>query len=605
MLGERNANAGSPACLETGDQPAPVKKPTSRRKNRIKRQTEEVEGGVWGEVALADPQAISVPESVSKPWSAAKGGRFRSSPIPKPKPEQAPRTSKTLHQKTTSGRRKEAENSVDEAHSQNLEDDLYRRHCSSLLDLSFSPETAFTSFDSWTTQLEGHCTISKIAEASFGEVYRLSLLEDIPEFTKADESVFKIIALKSPTSTHPADKRKRNALLKKEEFMSSIEDVANEVRLLQRMSCIPGFTNFRDVRVLQGRPCGSFVDAFREFDTTQKARGKEGSHFPDPGRKTSYAPTQLWAVIEMQDAGTDLERLLEAGKCTSIWSVWDIFWHTTIALAKGEQGAEFEHRDLHVGNICVHNLPAVPEKDGVLDAEVDITKTLSFTPLETTIIDYTLSRASLVALETDDDTPIRLEPDPEEQKIAFNDLSLDPAIFEGDSTEEYQYDIYRYMRGALFADNAYHDFTDPAATTIPGRSWAQYHPQTNLVWLHFILYKLLEQLSWPSEVPEPGKKKSKAQTKNKSARGSHKEALARWRRANELEQVLLQLQELLDPEQICANGFRSAGDLIALALAEGWLNVIDVIGGGEDYLEEDLQLEEQFGGLRIADEHVS
>ena len=261
--------------------------------------------------------------------------------------------------------------------------DEYSEHCAGLLELS---SHHMTMFSEWSSQLSRHLSLAKIAEASFGEVYRLSLLEQLPGFSSNDESVFKIIALRPPHSTLPTEKRKRDTMLKKADNMSKPEDVANEVRLLQRMSSTPGFTNFRDVRVVKGRPPQPFVQAFKEFNVSQKARKKEPSNFPDPAKKTSYADNQLWAVIEMQDAGMDLERCVENEDCISIWFVWDVFWQVVLALAKGEEGAEFEHRDLHLGNICVRQ-PAEKAQD------IDTRRKLNFTNPEITIIDYTISRA--------------------------------------------------------------------------------------------------------------------------------------------------------------------------------------------------------------------
>lgn len=436
----------------------------------------------------------------------------------------------------------------------------YDQHCSPLLDLTAHP---IGCFDIWSTQLSSHFSINKIAEASFGEVYRLSLLEDIPEISRSDESVFKIIPLRAPSSTLPTDKRKRKAALTKQEMMSKPEDVANEVKLLQRMSAIPGFTNFRDMRILQGRPPEAFSAAFKAWNAEQKTKKKDLSHFPDPSKKASYSEDQLWAVIEMQDAGNDLERIVESGECTSIWTVWDIFWQVVLSLAKGEEGAEFEHRDLHLGNICVRSSSST-------SSPIDSSRKLGFTSLETTIIDYTISRC--------------LMPTPA-SAIAYTDLSIDTALFEGDSTDEYQYDIYRYMRGVLYLDNAFaeiHNFSidDLEAT---GRNWEQYHPQTNLVWLHLVLYKLLEQLDWPSARKAPPKKTKKEEWKA-------------WKRVNDLEHVLLKVQELLDPGAICENDIWAAGDLVLLALCEGWLDAQDVIGHAEG---DESALVSQLEGLEL------
>ncbi|KAI6806704.1 hypothetical protein KC332_g3285 [Hortaea werneckii] len=446
--------------------------------------------------------------------------------------------------------------------------DAFTHHTRELLNLSAH---GLASFTSWSQQISAHFDLTKIAEASFGEVYRLSLLSQLPGFSRADESVFKVIALTPPEETLPKGKKDRKAALKKAEAMSKPEDVASEVKLLQRMSSIPGFTNFRDVRILQGRPGEPFVEAFKAFNQAQKAKKKDLSIFPDPGKKVSYSEDQLWAVIEMQDAGTDLEKLIENGECTAIWNVWDIFWQVVLTLAKGEEGAEFEHRDLHLGNICVRPAPgAASSPDPALaeisgKAQIDTKTKLGFTDLETTIIDYTISRC-LLRSETDDN----------DEGVAYHDLSQDPSVFEGDSTEEYQYDIYRYMRGAALYSDPYweppyaepnHNDPNTSQPSNQPTSWRFYTPITNLIWLHFILYKLLEQLDWPSATKAPPRKRKPAD-------------YAAWKRANDLEHKLLRTQELLDPDVICQGDLTSCTDLVALALGEGWLDEADIVGVG-------------------------
>lgn len=71
---------------------------------------------------------------------------------------------------------------------------------------------------------------------------------------------------------------------------------------------------------------------------------------------------QLWAVIEMEDAGVDLEGFdvvgvgrnisigdnvttaCPGGNDWGIFGVWDVFWNVATALAKGEREARFEVR---------------------------------------------------------------------------------------------------------------------------------------------------------------------------------------------------------------------------------------------------------------------
>lgn len=484
--------------------------------------------------------------------------------------------------------------------------DCYTDHCSSLLELTAYP---VSSFSEWANDLSEDFSLVKIAEASFGEVYRLSLQPEAAEDTelplsKNDESVLKVIALTQPLDTLPKNKRDRERALKKGENMSKPDDVASELKLLQRLSDIPGFTNFRDLRVLKGRPPAPFAAAFTAFNDAQKAANKELSIFPDPAKKASYSKDQLWAVIEMQDAGTDLEKLVAQGISSNIWVVWDIFWQVVLALAKGEEEAEFEHRDLHLGNICVRTPEPVDE------TKIDISKSLGFTSFEATLIDYTVSRASMI--------PASMTPAPTETKeddsVAYIDLANDPHLFYGDSAEEYQYDIYRYMRGSIYYSSPYASFPNdgtPAAEqeepenesedageeqhelpTAPsteqmaaieretGRSWRQFHPQTNLCWLHYVLFMLLEQMSWPSSVKAPSKK--------------HKpEAHARWKRARELEDALLRVQEALDPGWLGEEeSLGRSGEIVAWAVEEGWLRVEDVVGDNGEFEEFGEEAEE-------------
>lgn len=96
-----------------------------------------------------------------------------------------------------------------------------------------------------------------------------------------------------------------------------------------------------------------------------------------------------------------------------------------------------------------------------------------------------------------------------------------------------------------------------------GRTWRGYHPQTNLVWLHFILHRLLEKLEWPSS--------SKS---NPSKKGDDHASV----KAAELEEAFLKMQSSLDPRHFASSNLRSASDLVQMAVHEGWLNEQDIKG---------------------------
>lgn len=121
-----------------------------------------------------------------------------------------------------------------------------------------------------------------------------------------------------------------------------------------------------------------------------------------------------------------------------------------VSLAVAESEFQFEHRDLHWGNILV-----------VPTAEKTFKFILNGKPIEirthgvkATIIDYTLSR--LVYKEC----------------CLYQNLADDPELFE--ATGDYQYLIYRLMR-----DNT-------------NDCWEVFEPYTNVLWLHYTIDKMID-----------------------------------------------------------------------------------------------------------------
>lgn len=503
-------------------------------------------------------------------------------------------------------------------------EDLYSAYASPLLLLSFGKKVV--GFEQWSAELEPHFEITKIAEASFSEVYRLSALD--PTGASKQESVLKVVALKTPPNAplpcqvHTRAVRDREGQVEKEmaereendAWKSEVDDVLSEVKLLQNLNHIPGFTNFRDLTILQGRPSSAFAEAWKTWNKS-RTRGKK-SEFPDPGKKTSYDETQLWAIIEMQDAGTDCEKLMEHGGLGSIWEVWDVFWGVCLSVAKAEETCKFEHRDLHMGNICVRSSRTSGD---VVEVTVKdpIRRKFRFTGLETTVIDYTLSRADILpspsrrtsssSVGTVTSSSSLLD-DANEIDIAWLDLHKDPAIFEGDASEEYQYEIYRYMRGAALYNNplqnepseapvpltprrsprknthirfdeAESPRQSPRKSTIPDpvdvspqSVWQQFHPKTNLVWAHFLLHKLLTHLQDSANTPKQLSIKqimSNVEPNEDPAKVKKK--------ALKLYTVLKRVSELLCPVALGRKvSLSSVKELVVLALEERWLRVRDV-----------------------------
>ncbi|KAF1835611.1 hypothetical protein BDW02DRAFT_278693 [Decorospora gaudefroyi] len=530
-------------------------------------------------------------------------------------------------------------------------EDLYTAHASPLLALS--DRKKIVAFQDWSNELDPHFEITKIAEASFSEVYRLSALS-LAAGVKS-ESVLKLVALKTPpgiplpSQLQSRTVRDREGQMEKEmaqreeedQWKSHVEDVFSEVKLLQNLTHIPGFTVFRDLTIVQGRPSTSFNNAWKSWNKS-RPRGKK-SEFPDPSKKTSYDESQLWAVVEMQDAGTDCEKIMEFGGLTSIWEVWEVFWGVAISVGKAEEACQFEHRDLHLGNICVRS--SRPGADIMQPSIKDpLRRKLRFTGLDTTVIDYTLSRADVLAPSSRRSSAISSSTARNEESegvfdVAYLDLNKDPALFQGDASEEYQYEIYRYMRGAALFGNPLQSEPEPSPeqqpeqqeiSATPRRSprknthirfesssddepvlrrsprkhtkpapapapspplptkqdpdetniWHHFHPKTNLVWLHFLLHKLLNHLHYHGATPDKLSASQIMQTVcGAQALVKGEDAGKVKRKAVKLYGVLQRVGELLCPVELGRReSLGSVKELVVLALEERWVRVGDVAG---------------------------
>lgn len=242
-----------------------------------------------------------------------------------------------------------------------------------------------------------------------------------------------------------------------------------------------------------------------------------------------------------------------------------------------------QHRDLHLGNICIRSkssTPTLDHLDASFEPSITTPRNVGFTPLETTIIDYTLSRANMSSHLT---SP-RLD-------IACLDLSADPALFEGEGDIDYQYDIYRHMRGEiLFSDctittpwkspplprkkpagprgkkskaKPEPDLADKFEDMTLTEPWKSYKPATNLIWLHFILTKLVEVVVPPS--------------------AEASEDCEEWTAEQELASQLYYRLVMLNEEKLTLEGIKegawgSAAEMVGWAVEEGWITEGDVVG---------------------------
>lgn len=127
-----------------------------------------------------------------------------------------------------------------------------------------------------------------------------------------------------------------------------------------------------------------------------------------------------------------------------------------VSLAIAENKYQFEHRDLHWGNVLI--LPTAEKCIGFIVNGKSIN--IETHGVRATIIDYTLSRIVYKNI------------------CLYQDLAADPDLF--DATGDYQFDIYRLMQ------------------TQTKNRWERYEPYTNILWLHYIIDKMINGARYTS-----------------------------------------------------------------------------------------------------------
>ena len=163
----------------------------------------------------------------------------------------------------------------------------------------------------------------------------------------------------------------------------------------------------------------------------------------------------------MANGGTDLQNF----ELRSPAEARALLLHVALPLAAAEQACEYEHRDLHAGNVLVKRVPRGPTTKACTLRGVRYAAATE--GLEVTLIDFTLSRATRR----------------DSAEAAFCNLEDDPAIFRGD-VGNCQFDTYRRMRQAVRGN------------------WAQYKPKTNALWMFYLAGELLTKVKYDANTQE-------------------------------------------------------------------------------------------------------
>lgn len=267
--------------------------------------------------------------------------------------------------------------------------------------------------------------IVKIGEGTFGEAF------------KGAGNVFKIV---------PVD----GDFLVNGEVQKTCADLFVEVLLSITLNCLRGdggksankniCTNFietKAIRVCQGTYDAFIMKAWEDWDEKHTSENDHPMLFPEK---------QLYITFILADGGQDLESFV----LSDFDEARSVMIQVTASLAVAEAACEFEHRDLHWGNIL---LSRDKEKTAQFIMHGKQMEAQTF-GLSVAIIDFTLSRINTG------------------NQVLFLDLSADPALFEGPKRNT-QAETYRRM------------------LNVTQGNWEGRYPKTNSLWLHYLADTLL------------------------------------------------------------------------------------------------------------------
>lgn len=244
----------------------------------------------------------------------------------------------------------------------------------------------------------------------------------------------------------------------------TFEEILPEIIISKELSLLSGevsnrtegFIGLNSVHCVQGSYPPLLLKAWDHYNSTKGSENERPDFFEED---------QLFIILEFEFGGIDLEQMKT--QLNSMATAKSILHQITASLAVAEASLHFEHRDLHWGNVLLKKT-SLRELNYTLNGK---TRTIPTCGLQVNIIDYTLSR-----LERDG-------------IVVFCDISMDEDLFTGKG--DYQFEIYRLMR----KEN--------------NNCWFEYHPYNNVLWLHYLTDKILNDMTFKKKCNTPSLKQMK------------------------------------------------------------------------------------------------
>ncbi|XP_011254943.1 uncharacterized protein LOC105250493 isoform X2 [Camponotus floridanus] len=263
----------------------------------------------------------------------------------------------------------------------------------------------------------------KIGEGVYGEVFLYEYLDK--------KSVLKIIPIEGDKLVNGEPQKKFNEILSEIVIAKELDNLR-----LNTVYKTSGFVEVRSIKCIIGKYPKRLVELWNIYDDNKTS---------DNDCPSMFEENQLYIALELGDGGEDMEAFV----FQTAEEARALFLQTAFALAIAEKALEFEHRDLHWGNVLISRTKEPYIYYTLNGREIK----LPSNGVKVSIIDFTLSRMLYQGC------------------CIYNDLALDPALFT--AYGEYQFEIYRLMREKI------------------QNNWNKFEPYTNILWLHYILDKMI------------------------------------------------------------------------------------------------------------------
>ncbi|KAJ3182589.1 hypothetical protein HDU85_002690 [Gaertneriomyces sp. JEL0708] len=505
--------------------------------------------------------------------------------------------------------------------------------------------------------------LCKIGESTYAQVFTFPYVSDAHTHTTYVAKIIPFTTSKVGT-TSPSNQQTRNRHAQQREKekvgehggeeQSSAHAVLQETLITKHVSRLPGFLSLCRLHICQGRWTAAMIRAWRRYaesrhqtgdgsdrshdhagaddglKSNRRRRGRGGRRcqatIPQPPTAATTGRTQLSAVLVIPYAGTDLEMFefgkrengerMERGEMEE--EVWCVLRQVVSALGNAELEGEFEHRDLHWGNVLLTRVEnddqntddgggkvrkgmtfVVPTSNGgcrlnsninsgITTGAVSTEKgrddkkeqrcrrvvTLPPPKVRVTLIDYTLARLSYRRTQsrntqndndtyhntdTNSDTP----PPPSQssngpRSVLYTPLT-DPDLFTGSGDP--QYDVYRAMRDLVVTSPKTQKLTSTATTSTSSTSTSTSMSETE-GWAGFyprtnvlwVLYLIDKCL----EKIQQQQHKQKQEEEEENAEGTTVELLKRFR---ERVEQYSSCWEVMEHEVLSSQGMLSDGVL--------------------------------------------